>query len=84
MVLKDSNGSPDRFRLRGFHPLCRGFPDALRLTTGFVTPWSPCRTPVAPYNPRPATTAVYHTDQVWADPLSLATTQGMISFPGGT
>jgi hypothetical protein len=43
-----------------------------------------CRAPYEPYNPRPATTAVYHTDRVWADPLSLATTQGMISFPGGT
>ena len=27
MVLKDSNESPDRFRLRGFHPLCRYIPE---------------------------------------------------------
>ena len=34
-----------------------------------------------PYNPHATTTAVYHVAQVWALPLSLATTQGVeVSF----
>ena len=36
------------------------------------------------YNPSPETTAVYHAGLVWAIPVSLATTQGMISFPPAT
>ena len=37
-----------------------------------------------PYNPRYTTTAAYYMQRVWADSLSLATTQEMISLPGGT
>ena len=33
------------------------------------------------YNPRSETAAAYHAELVWAAPLSLATTQGMISVP---
>ena len=36
------------------------------------------------YNPCSETTAVYHAGLVWAIPVSLATTQGMISFPPAT
>jgi hypothetical protein len=36
------------------------------------------------YNPSSETTAVYHAELVWAIPVSLATTQGMISFPPAT
>ena len=36
------------------------------------------------YNPGPETAAAYHAGLVWAVPFSLATTQGMISLPGGT
>ena len=36
------------------------------------------------YNPRSETAATYHAEQVWALPVSLATTQGMISFPPAT
>ena len=43
-----------------------------------------CSRPDEPYNPCAATAAAYHTTQVWASPLSLATTQGIISLPGGT
>jgi hypothetical protein len=32
------------------------------------------------YNPRSETAASYHAEQVWAVPVSLATTQGMILF----
>src|SRR2546423_1438851 len=31
-----------------------------------------------------ASTAAYHAEKVWAIPVSLATTQGMISVPRGT
>src|SRR5258707_12421407 len=34
-----------------------------------------------PYNPHATTAAAYHVAQVWADPFSLATTQGVeVSF----
>ena len=36
------------------------------------------------YNPTPETPAGYHAGLVWAIPVSLATTQGMISFPPAT
>jgi hypothetical protein len=36
------------------------------------------------YNPCPETAAAYHAGLVWAVPFSLATTQGMISFPPAT
>ena len=36
------------------------------------------------YNPSSETAAAYHADLVWAIPVSLATTQGMISFPPAT
>ena len=36
------------------------------------------------YYPQTATTAVFNTVWVWAAPLSLATTQGILSAPAGT
>ena len=36
------------------------------------------------YNPYSETAAAYHAESVWAVPFSLATTQGMISFPPAT
>jgi hypothetical protein len=36
------------------------------------------------YNPRSETAATYHAEQVWTLPVSLATTQGMLSFPPAT
>ena len=36
------------------------------------------------YNPRSETAAAYHAELVWAVPFSLATTQGIVSFPRGT
>jgi hypothetical protein len=36
------------------------------------------------YNPRSETAGTYLADRVWAIPVSLATTQGMISFPPAT
>ena len=36
------------------------------------------------YNPYSETAAAYHAELVWAVPFSLATTQGIISFPPAT
>ncbi len=36
------------------------------------------------YNPRSETAATYRAERVWAIPVSLATTQGMFSFPPAT
>ena len=36
------------------------------------------------YNPNSETAAAYRAELVWAIPVSLATTQGMISFPPAT
>ena len=36
------------------------------------------------YNPSSETAAAYHAELVWAVPFSLATTQGIISFPPAT
>ena len=57
----------------------------VRLTTGFVTLQAPGRAPmIDSYNPNSETAAAYHAELVWAIPVSLATTQGMISFPPAT
>jgi hypothetical protein len=70
-----------RFRLQDYYPLRCGFPSAstnARLCN-FPTRRQTDRS--RPYNPCVTTTAVYHVTQVWADPLSLATTQGVeVSF----
>ena len=36
------------------------------------------------YNPHSETAAAYRAEQVWAVPVSLATTQGIVSFPPAT
>ena len=56
-----------------------------RLAIEFLTPQKPCRAPtIDSYNPHSETAATYHAESVWAIPVSLATTQGMISFPPAT
>jgi hypothetical protein len=85
VVLRWSIQRPVRFRLRGCHPLWLTFPGCIRLTTGFVTLQGAGRPPVIDsYNPSSETAAAYLADLVWAIPVSLATTQGMISFPPAT
>jgi hypothetical protein len=42
------------------------------------------RSTVAPHNSSSATPAGYHAEKVWALPVSLATTQGIVSVPRGT
>ena len=39
---------------------------------------------ISSYNPGSETAATYHAEPVWAIPVSLATTQGIISFPPAT
>ena len=39
---------------------------------------------ISSYNPSSETAATYLADRVWAIPVSLATTKGMISFPPAT
>ena len=83
VVLKVSGKSPVLFRLRGSHPLCPAFPDSSTTDRFGNSLGLPAR-PAGPYNPA-ATLALDHlVAAVWALPLSLATTQGMISFPRGT
>ena len=82
-VLKVSVRRSDRFAYEGFTRSAQVF-QPVRLPPDFVTPPVHCRTPDAPVNPQPATPAGYHTDWVWAVPVSLATTPGMFSLPGVT
>jgi hypothetical protein len=56
-----------------------------RLAIEFLTPQEPCRVPtIDSYNPHSETAATYRAELVWALPVSLATTQGMFSFPPAT
>ena len=58
---------------------------AARLAIDFVTPPGPCRVPmIDSYNPHSETAATYRAERVWTVPFSLATTQGIISFPPAT
>src|ERR1700675_4269489 len=58
---------------------------AVRLAIDLVTPPGPCRVPhVASYHPHSETAATYRAELVWAVPVSLATTRGIISFPPTT
>ena len=57
----------------------------LRLASDFVTLQEPGRVPmIDSYNPSSETAAAYRAALVWAIPVSLATTKGMISFPPAT
>src|SRR5215212_323277 len=56
-----------------------------RLAIEFLTPQRPCRvSTIDSYNPHSETAATYRAELVWALPVSLATTQGIISFPPAT
>ncbi len=66
-----------RFRLRDYYPLWCLYSTALQLTHNFVTSAEPDTAqnscPTTPDRQRVSAC----TDQVWADPLSLATTRGV-------
>jgi hypothetical protein len=68
---QDRRRAPCGFRLGGYHPLWPDFPDRSANRRAALC--------VGSYNPAPAEAAT-----VWANPLSLATTRGVISFPQGT
>ena len=58
---------------------------AVRLAIDLVTPPGCRSTPmIDSYNPDPETATTYRAGSVWALPVSLATTQGIISFPPAT
>jgi hypothetical protein len=84
VVLRNKRRSLDRFRLRGYHPLRPAFPVPLNYRPDLSLLGVSAATPTLSYNPRTATPAGYHAVRVWAFPFSLATTQGIISFPRGT
>ena len=72
------------FSRTGLSPSLVGLSRHVPLTDTFVTPSWTSRSTITPHNTRAATPAGYHAARVWAIPVSLATTQGMLSFPRGT
>jgi hypothetical protein len=80
-VLRNLSRKAARFRLRDCYPLWCDFPFASANAQLCNSPTRRQTDQDKPYNTCVTTTAVYHTTQVWADPLSLATTQGIeVSF----
>ena len=80
-VLRYPSRKATRFRVRGSYPLWPGFPSGSAITRLCNFPTRRQTDQDGPYNPRTATTAVYHTARVWALPRSLATTEGVeVSF----
>ena len=84
MVLEDSDRRVPAF-VYWTLTVCGG-PFQAPSTNGhfFLTSSPSSSSAIAPHNPRHATPAGYHAARVWAIPVSLATTQGMISFPPAT
>ena len=80
-VLRSSRSEAMQFRLRGRYPLRRAVPCTSPTTSLCNSPIRRQANQLEPYNPAATTAAAYHVATVWADPLSLATTQGVeISF----
>jgi hypothetical protein len=70
-----------RFHLRDCYPLWCDFPFASTNARLCNFPTRRQTDQDRSYNPRVTTAAAYHITRVWADPFSLATTQGVeISF----
>ena len=70
-----------RFRLQDYYLLRYGFPSTSANTRFCNFPTRRQADQDEPYNPHVTTAAAYHITQVWADPLSLATTKGVeVSF----
>jgi hypothetical protein len=68
----------------GLSPSLADLSSVFRLVVTFLTLVRRCRAASSSYYPLPATPAGFSTGWVWAAPLSLATTQGILSFPAGT
>ena len=80
-VLRYSLRKSVRFRLQGRYLLWRDFPFTSANAWFCNSATRRQADQVEPYNPHTTTAAAYHVVRVWADPLSLATTQGVeVSF----
>jgi hypothetical protein len=80
-VLRYSSRKAARFRLQGRYLLWPGFPSSSTNARLCNFPTRRQTDQDEPYNPYATTAAAYHVAQVWALPLSLATTQGVeVSF----
>jgi hypothetical protein len=80
-VLRCSSRKAACFRVRGCYPLWPSFPSGSANTRLCNFPTRRQADHDESSNPRMTTTAVYHITRVWADPFSLATTQGVeVSF----
>ena len=66
------------FRLRDYHPLWFHFPVDSAINRFCNFPKRLQSPPIRPRNPNHATLAGYHTEWVWALPISLATTLGIL------
>ena len=80
-VLRNLVRKAERFRLQDHYPLWCGFPSTSANARLCNFPTRRQTDQDRPYNPHVTTAAAYHVTQVWALPLSLATTQGVeVSF----
>ena len=80
-VLRNVESEAEWFRLRGRYPLWRAVPCTSPITRLCNSPTRRQTDLLEPYNPVTTTAAAYHVVTVWADPFSLATTQGVeVSF----
>ena len=80
-VLRYFESEAAQFRLRGRYPLRRAVPCTSPTTQLCNSPTRRQTDQLKPYNPVATTAAACHVATVWADPLSLATTQGVeVSF----
>jgi hypothetical protein len=68
----------------GLSPSLADLSSVFRLAVTLLTPVRCCHSAPSSSYPLSATLTGYSTDRVWALPLSLATTQGIFSFPAGT
>ena len=71
-------GRRSPFRLRGYHPLWRAFPDTSARTPLCNSPTSPQTGPNRPHNTVRTTLAGYHVLTVWADSRSLTATREIV------
>ena len=70
--------------LTGLSPSLADLSSVLQLAMPLLTPWETCGSPGQLLLPPVCNDRNLDTAWVWAPPLSLATTQGIFSFPAGT
>jgi hypothetical protein len=76
-VLRNRNGEPHTFRLRGCHPVSPVFPDRSSRSSVSNSPGPLQRLRVRPYNTVGTMPAGLYIPTVWAVPISLAATLGI-------